>query len=87
MSQPLIVDANPLMSALLGGVADRIIATGRFKLYSTQHTLFEVAKHLPRLAELLECPELQLFEVFERLPVEACQPSDYADQEARAMGP
>jgi predicted nucleic acid-binding protein len=85
VSAPLIVDANPLMSALLGGAAERIIATGRFKLYSSQYTLFEVAKHLPRLAELLECPELQLFEVFERLPVEACQPSVYAEQESHAM--
>jgi predicted nucleic acid-binding protein len=84
VSEPLIVDANPLMSALLGGRADQIIATGFFELYSTQYTLFEVAKHLPRLAELLQCPELQLFEAFERLPVEACQPSVYADQEDRA---
>jgi hypothetical protein len=85
VSETLIVDANPLVSALLGGRADQIIATGLFKLYSTQYTLFEVAKHLPRLAELLECPELQLFEAFERLPVEACQPSVYANQEPRAL--
>ena len=84
MSEPLIVDANPLVSALLGGRADQIIATGLFKLYSTQFTLFEVAKHLPRLALLLECPELQLFEAFARLPVESCQPSEYADQADRA---
>jgi predicted nucleic acid-binding protein len=84
VSEPLIVDANPLMSALLGGRADQIIATGLFKLYSTQFTLFEVARHLSRLAQLLECPELQVFEAFERMPVEACQPSIYADQEDRA---
>jgi predicted nucleic acid-binding protein len=84
VSEPLIVDANPLISALLGGRSDRIIAAGLYKLYSTQFTLFEVAKHLPRLAQLLECPELQLFQVFERLPVVACQPSVYADQEVRA---
>lgn len=84
MSEPLIVDAAPLISALLGGTADQIIATGHFKLYSTQYTLFEVAKHLPRLAVLLECSELLLFETFQRLPVEACQPSVYAAQELRA---
>ena len=85
MSERLIVDANPLMSALLGGLADRIIASGQFELYSTQFTLFEVAKHLPRLAQLLECQELELFEAFEHFPVEACQPSVYADQEDRAL--
>jgi hypothetical protein len=53
----------------------------------TQHStlLFEVAKHLGRLAELLECPEIVLFEAFERLPIEACQPSVYADWEVRAI--
>jgi predicted nucleic acid-binding protein len=85
VSEPLIVDAAPLLSALLGGRADRIIATGRFELYSTQFTLFEVAKHLPRLAQLIECPELELFEAFEHLPIEACQPSVYADYVDRAM--
>ena len=85
MSEPLIVDANPLVSALLGGRADRIIATGLFRLHSTQFTLFEVAKHLPRLAQLLGCPELQLFQAFEHLPIEAYQPSVYADHEGRAM--
>jgi len=84
VSEPLLVDANPLVSALLGGRADQIIASGLFKLYSTQYTLFEVAKHLPRLAQQIECPELELFEAFEHLPVEACQPSVYADQMDRA---
>lgn len=85
MTQPVVVDANPLVSALLGGRADAIIATGQFELYSTQFTLFEVAKYLPRLAMKLDCSELQLFEAFEHLPVEACQPSAYIDQVERAQ--
>jgi len=77
VKQPLVVDANPLISALLGGRADSLIASGNLELYSTQFTLFEVAKYLPRLATLLECSELDLFSVFEELPVEACQPDIY----------
>jgi len=80
VTQPLIVDAIPLISALLGGRADVRIASGQLELYSTQFTLFEVAKYLPRLAVTLNCTELQLFEAFRELPVEACQPSVYGEQ-------
>ena len=84
MSEPLIVDANPLMSTLLGGRAEKITSSGAFKLYSTQFTLFEVAKYIPRLAEKLGSTELELFAAFEELPVVACQPSEYADREGEA---
>jgi predicted nucleic acid-binding protein len=84
VTEPLVVDAAPLISALLGGRADQIIATGRFQLHSTQYTLFEVARHLPRVAQLVGLSELELFEVFEHLPVEPCQPSVYDDQIDRA---
>lgn len=84
MIEPLVVDAAPLISALLGGRADQIIATGRFSLHSTQYTLFEVAKHLPRVAGIVGLSEIELFEAFEHLPVEPCQPSVYDDQIDRA---
>ena len=84
MSELLIVDANPLMSALLGGRADQIIATGLLELYSTQFTLFEVAKYLPDLAEKLQCSEQEMFAAYEALPVVACQPFEYGAQVTRA---
>ena len=84
MSEPLVVDANPLLSALLGGRADQIISTGLVELYSTQFTMFEVAKYLPQLAAKLGYSELELFRVYEELPVTACQPFEYADQETNA---
>ena len=59
--EPLVVDANPILSALLGGKARDVLFSGRFAFYSTQHTLFEVAKYLPFLARRLDLPKSELF--------------------------
>ena len=77
MAEPLVVDANVLLSALLGGAAREVVFSGDFELYSTQHTLFEVEKYLPRMAEKLGQPVLDLFKEFQLLPVVACQPNRY----------
>jgi predicted nucleic acid-binding protein len=75
--EALVVDANPIMSALLGGAAREVLLSGRFAFYSTQHALFEVAKHLSSLARRLELPESDLFREYQLLPVVACQPDQY----------
>ncbi|MCY2993151.1 MAG: PIN domain-containing protein [Planctomycetota bacterium] len=77
MAESLIVDANPLLSALLGGTARDVILSGKFSLYSTQHTLFEVEKYLPLLAHRLKLTEMELFREFLLLPIIACQPLVY----------
>jgi predicted nucleic acid-binding protein len=82
--EPLVVDANPILSALLGGVARDVIFSGKFRLYSTQHTLFEVAKHLAFLAKRLELPESDLFQEYQLLPIIACQPDQYHSALAEA---
>jgi predicted nucleic acid-binding protein len=80
MVEPVIVDANPIISALLGGSARQVLFAANFKFYSTQFTLFEVAKYLPRLAQRLDRRELDLFREFELLPITACQPVQYETQ-------
>ena len=69
-----MVDANPLLSALLGGRAREILFNGRPAFFSPQTTLFEVEKYLPFVAQKLDRPELDLFREFELLPVTAVQP-------------
>jgi len=73
----LVVDANPLIAAMLGGRARDILFSGKFRFCSAQTTLFEVAKHLPWVAGKLNLPESHLFQEFQLLPVEACQPAEY----------
>ena len=66
-----------MISALLGGTAREVIFSGKFTLYSTQHTLFEVEKYIPLMARKLGCRELDLLREFELLPIIACQPNQY----------
>jgi predicted nucleic acid-binding protein len=75
--ESLVVDANPILSALLGGTAREVLFSGRFAFFSTQHTLFEVAKYLSTLARRLELPESDLFRAYQLLPIIACQPDQY----------
>ena len=77
MAESLVVDANPIVSALLGGAAREVIFSRKFSLNSTQHTLFEVAKYLPRFAAKVGRPELEVFRAFQFLPILAHQPHEY----------
>ncbi len=80
MAEPLAVDANCLLSAMLGGRAREIIFSQQFEFYSLQVTLFEVPKHISWLASRLGKPELELFREFQLLPIIACQPATYEPQ-------
>ncbi|NLY00805.1 MAG: PIN domain-containing protein [Rhodopirellula sp.] len=84
MPQTLVIDANIVLSALLGGAARAIIFSGRFSRYSTQRTLFEVERYLPRLTEKLKQAEQDVLRAFELLPIIACQPSAYDSHMERA---
>ena len=81
----LVVDANPLIAALLGGRAREILFSGKFRFCSAQATLFEVAKHLAWVAGKLHLPESHLFQEFQLLPIEACQPAEYQAYEEQAL--
>jgi predicted nucleic acid-binding protein len=83
--EPLVADANPMISAMLGGVAREVIFSGSFTLYSPQHTLFEVEKYIPAMAKKLGRPELDLLREFELLPIVACQPNMYDSHVAEAI--
>ncbi len=85
MPEQLVVDANPLLAALLGGRAREILFSGKFRFCSAQATLFEVAKHLPWVAGKLQLPEIHLFQEFQLLPIEACQPTEYQAYEEQAL--
>jgi hypothetical protein len=87
VADPLIIDANPMLSALLGGAAREVLFSSKYVFYSTQRTLFEVAKYLPLLAARLGLPELDLFREYQLLPIIACQPDQYDSQleESRQM--
>lgn len=80
----LVIDANPILSAMLGGAARDVIFNGRFEFFTPQHTMFEVAKYLPLVAARLRQDEADLFRAYQLLPIRACQPVDYELQLASA---
>ena len=75
--ETLVVDANPLLSALLGGQAREVLFSGKITFLSSQHTLFEVEKYLPHVAKRIGRAELDLWREFQLLPVIAVQPREY----------
>ena len=80
----LVVDANPLLSALLGGQAREVLFSGKITCVSSQHTLFEVEKYLPHVANRIGRNELDLWREFQLLPVIAIQPREYDSELPRA---
>ena len=84
MIDSLVVDANPLLSALLGGQAREVLFSGKSVFIAPQHTLFEVEKYLPHVAKRIGRNELDLWREFQLLPVIAVQPREYESELKRA---
>ena len=82
---PLIaVDANVLMSALLGGKPHQLLFLPQFDFITTERTTWEVKRYIPMLARRLDMPELEVLSAFESLPITAYQERDYEEQLPRA---
>lgn len=69
MKITIVVDANIIMSALLGGKPAFILFDGRFDFVTTEFTLSEVEKYLPKLSRKLSTPEKELFDMLSELPL------------------
>jgi predicted nucleic acid-binding protein len=87
VSEPLVVDANPLIAALMGGRAEDILLSQRFSFHSAQHTMFEVQKYVPRVAAKLRVTDGELLPAYNLLPVVVYQPAAYGShiEQARAL--
>lgn len=84
MTLRVVVDANILMSALLGGKPRRILFDSRFHFITTERTTWEVKRYIPFLAQKLGLAELEILSAFESLPITAYQSRDYEHQLPRA---
>jgi predicted nucleic acid-binding protein len=73
----IVVDANIFISALIGGKAAEILFNPNFDLLTTERTTWEVKKYLPQLAEYTEDTSAHLLDLFELIPVRACQSKEY----------
>ncbi len=76
----LVVDANPMISALLGGAALRAFWNEAVKEWATtQFTVNEVRFYLPRLASKIHVPEEVLRLELELLPLTIYKKESYRD--------
>jgi len=81
----LVVDANPIISALLGGGALRVFWSPSLKkLVTTRFTINEVLPYLPRLAKKISVPEALLRLELELLPLTIYEKDSYQSQIAEA---
>jgi len=64
----IVVDANIILSALLGGKPSDILFNGRFQFVTTEFTLKEVKKYFPRLEKKLGISQRKLISLLGNLP-------------------
>jgi len=81
------VDANIILSALLGGKPSIILFDGRYQFVTTKFTLKEVKKYLPRLAKKIGIPRKEFSTLLNNLPIKVYGRIFYRDKlkEARKM--
>lgn len=76
----IVVDANIILSALLGGKPSSILFDGRFQFVTTEFTLKEVEKYLPRMEKKLDIPEEKFHSLLNKLPVQICNKDFYKNK-------
>lgn len=80
----LAVDANPLISALLGGFAFGLLFNPLFRCYTTERTTWEVKRYIPMISERSGVPEADVLTLFETFPLTAHQSSFYEERRVLA---
>ena len=80
----IAVDANPLLATLLGGKARAVLFSRKFIFITTEHTVGEVEKYLPKFSVQIGIPESELFSAFHRFPITAIHPSLYDEMRKQA---
>lgn len=74
------VDANIILSALLGGKPSKILFDEKFQFITTQFTIEEVKKYLPSLEKKLGVPNRRLVSFLNKLPLQVYDRDFYQDK-------
>jgi predicted nucleic acid-binding protein len=76
----IAVDANIILSALLGGKPSTILFDGRFQFVTAEFTVNEVKKYLPKLGKKLGISEVKLTSLLNELPIHIYSRSFYKNK-------
>ncbi|MDP2166730.1 MAG: PIN domain-containing protein [Thermodesulfovibrionales bacterium] len=83
--EKLAVDANPLLSAIIGGAARAVFLGGEgIGFYTTSFNLKEVERYIPRLSAERDIPLDDLYLAFSMLPVNIRDEDFYKSMMKRA---
>lgn len=80
----IVVDANIILSALLGGSARFVLFDPRFEFTTTTFTLEEVERYIPRVSEKSDVPFHEIAEALSLLPLRIRQKDEYQRMAPRA---
>jgi predicted nucleic acid-binding protein len=86
--EKLAVDANPILSAVIGGKARSVFLDGgHISFYTTVFNFKEVEKYIPALASKRSLPLDDLYLALSTLPISVCDVEFYKDtlKKARAL--
>jgi len=84
MKITIAVDAQPIFSALLGGVARKVFFDPRFKFITTDFTVSEVKKYLAFIAEKSGKQEKDIIRALDLLPLTAYEQQYYEQKRSAA---
>lgn len=69
MKIKIAVDANPIISALIGGISREILFNHRFDFITTEYSINEVGKYLPFISEKSGVGLQEIQEMLSLLPI------------------
>jgi len=80
----IVVDANIILSALLGGKPSIILFDSKFNFITTEFTINEVIKYLPILENKLNISEEEIISLLNNLPIKIYKKDFYENKIAEA---
>lgn len=86
MKITIVVDANPIISALIGGVSREVLFDERFNFITTETVINEVKKYIPLIAEKSNRSENYIRFTLSLLPIKAI-PKDFYKESIKKAKP
>lgn len=79
MKIEIVVDANIIISALIGGSSREILFDHRFKFLTTDFTIGEVEKYIPEISKKSNTEERYIQETLELIPLDIKEENRYGN--------
>ena len=84
MQITVVADANPIISALIGGTSREIFFDRRFGFITSEFTIKEVKKYIPVIAQKLEMPTHHIEIALALLPISVYRKEFYKSKIEKA---